>query len=99
MKRIIRLTESDLTRIVRRVIMEQEDAIGGGGVSAGSTLSNGMKIVNFKKSTGGAFVQTDDTGGGQQFSCRSHEMGKYTLRPKGSLTKEESQALYDKFCK
>jgi hypothetical protein len=45
------------------------------------------------------FVQTETTGGGQNFSCKSHESGKFTLRPKGTITKEESQALYDKFCK
>jgi hypothetical protein len=101
MKKIIKLTESDLARIVKRVIREQKEVTGGGGtnVSAGSTLSNGMKIVNFKKSSDGAFVQTEESGAGQQFSCKSHEAGKYVLRPKGTLTKEESQALYNKFCK
>lgn len=102
MKKIIRLTESDLTRIVKRVMREQDDMIGGGGtkVNVGSTLSNGMKIENIKKQNDGVvFIQTETTGGGQNFSCKSHEAGKYTLRPKGSLTKEESQALYDKYCK
>jgi hypothetical protein len=40
MKRIIRLTESDLTRIVRRVIKEQEaPATGNGGPLAGQLVS------------------------------------------------------------
>jgi hypothetical protein len=101
MKRIIRLTENDLTRIVRRVIKEQETVGGGGSAVAtvGSKLSNGMEIINLKKSQDGVFVQTETAGGGQQFSCKSHEAGKYTLRPKGTITKEESQVLYDKYCK
>ncbi len=41
MKKIIRLTESDLARIVKRVIREQEEVTGGGGtnVSAGATFN------------------------------------------------------------
>jgi hypothetical protein len=39
MKRIIRLTESDLTRIVRRVIAEQEDVTASAPTAAGGPLT------------------------------------------------------------
>jgi hypothetical protein len=63
MKRIIRLTESDLTRIVRRVIQEQETGfpsslIGGGGSK--STGGGGSKSTGGggSKSTGGNAINT-----------------------------------------
>jgi hypothetical protein len=111
MKKIIRLTENDLTRIVKRVMMEQGSlgafsgsTVGGGStkVDVGTTLSNGMEVIKLmasKTNPDMVFVQTETSGGGQNFSCKSHESGKFTLRPKGTITKEESQALYDKFCK
>ena len=43
MKRIIRLTESDLTRIVRRVIKESETVATGGGLTAFQTIKKGME--------------------------------------------------------
>jgi hypothetical protein len=44
MKRIIRLTESDLTRIVRRVIIEQDDLINKYGKKFDDTLLNEPEI-------------------------------------------------------
>ena len=110
MKKIIRLTESDLARIVKRVIREQEEVTGGGGtnVSAGATLSNGLKILGnpkIRKSEYGTVVMlpTHSDGTYNEFACKRHENGKYILFPTGNgkytLTKEESQALYDKYCK
>jgi hypothetical protein len=107
MKKIIRLTESDLARIVRRVIREQEeDIVGGGGVSAGSTLSNGIKIASEPKidTRRPRVVQIPkEDGTMNEFYCAWHEKGKYLLFPdsngKYTLTKEESQAMYNKFCK
>jgi len=58
MKRIIRLTESDLTRIVRRVIMEEEslnlDSTGSSvsknwpSILSGLKSFNNPKVINFK---------------------------------------------------
>jgi hypothetical protein len=103
MKKIIRLTESDLARIVRRVIREQEeDIVGGGGVSVGSTLSNGIKIASEpkldSKRPGVVFIPKED-GSMNEFRCEWHEKGKYLLFPsangKFTLTKEESQATQE----
>ncbi len=105
MKKIIRLTESDLVRIVKKVLKEQEDIVGGGSanVNVGSTLSNGLKILGLKKqvSSNGTtvFIKTEETGGGQNFSCKAHEAGKYILSPGKIITKEESQTLYNQYCK
>jgi hypothetical protein len=109
MKKIIRLTESDLARIVRRVISEQgEDAIGGGGskTAVGSTLTNGIKIASEPKldtRIPGVVFITKENGTGNEFRCAWHEKGQYLLYPtnngKNTLTKEESQEFYNKFCK
>jgi hypothetical protein len=71
MKRIIRLTESDLTRIVRRVIQEQETGfpsslIGGGGSK--SIGGGGSKSIGGggSKSIGGGGSKS--IGGGKDFS-------------------------------
>lgn len=108
MKRIIRLTENDLTRIVRRVIKEQE-TVGGGGltISNGTTLSNGLKITGepeIRKTDQGNIVMIPRGDGSyNEFACGRHEKGKYILFPTGNgkytLTQEESQAFYDKYCK
>lgn len=79
-------------------------AVGGGKkVDVGTTLDNGFNIKNFDTraldTQSIVFVQTEDNGMGQNFSCQKHEAGKYSLSPKGVLTQAESQALYDKFCK
>lgn len=72
-------------------------------VGAGSTLGNGMTIKSFDtrslKDYRIVFVQTSDDGSGQNYSCAKHEKGQYTLSPKGTLTQEESQSIYDQFCK
>ena len=107
MKKIIRLTESDLARIVRRVIREQEEEIvGGGGVSAGSTLTNGIKIAGEPKldtRRPGVVMIPKEDGTMNEFRCEWHEKGKYLLFPsnngKFTLTKQESEAMYNKFCK
>jgi len=105
MKRIVRLTERDLTRIDRRVIKEQEDTVksgGGGSGQVGSTMSNGKRIFKFTPSeqdSEAIFVQTEDSGAGQMFYCGRHEQGKYALHPSTKITQEESQAIYDQFCK
>ena len=109
MKRIIRLTESDLARIVRRVIREQEEEVTGGGgakTSAGSTLSNGIKIASEPKldtkRTGVVMIPKED-GSYNEFRCEWHKKNQFLLYPtsngKNTLTQEESQELYDKFCK
>ena len=56
MKRIIKLTESDLARIVKRVIMEQGDtskpiAAGGGGEATKTVKINGVDISTYDEST------------------------------------------------
>ena len=52
MKRIIRLTESDLTRIVRRVIKEEESIASGDQnwlkILSGLKTFNNPKVINFK---------------------------------------------------
>lgn len=110
MKKIIRLTESDLARIIRRVIKEQDgdDVTGGGGskTSAGSTLTNGIKIASEPKldtKRTGVVIITKEDGTNNEFRCEWHKKGQFLLYPAGNgkntLTKEESQELYDKFCK
>lgn len=49
MKKIIRLTESDLTRIVRRVIKEQESGIASGAIKplGGGYTENAKKAIKF----------------------------------------------------
>ncbi len=48
-------------------------------------------------------LPTHSDGTYNEFACKRHENGKYILFPTGNgkytLTKEESQALYDKYCK
>lgn len=56
MKRIIKLTERDLTRIVKRVIMEQGDAskpiaAGGGGEATKTVKINGVDISTYDETT------------------------------------------------
>jgi hypothetical protein len=68
MSRIVRLTERDLTRIVRRVIMEQEQA-----VTAFQTV---FKASGSQWSTmNGDFVYNVGTGPTRYYSCST---GKFT---------------------
>lgn len=107
---VINLTESDLKRIVRRVIKEQEEGepVGGGlNITKGFKFQNGLEVKGATKVNGEGerkvvWIQTEDGGAGQNFSCGRHEQGKYYLTPapeKHKLTQGESQALYDKYCK
>jgi len=77
-------------------------------VSVGSTLSNGKTIISIgKKMKAGnppstaVFIETEKGSGGT-FVCRAHEEKKYYLQPYSTnlkLTQDESQALYDTYCK
>jgi len=79
----------------------------GVGVSKGSTLSNGKTIISIGKPTKAGnppstavFIQTDEDGTGGNFVCSAHEGKKYKLTSSDiTLTPDESQALYDTYCK
>jgi len=70
-------------------------------IPTGTTMSNGMNVFRYDTSPLNkhqiVFVYTEENFG-QNYSCVRHENGKYGLSPKGTLTKEESQKIYDAFC-
>jgi hypothetical protein len=91
---------------------ETGEAVAGGmRIGTGTKFENGLTITDeskIKTYTGGnnskvVWLPTDERGTGNEFNCTRHEMGKYILFPTGNgkytLTKEESQALYNKYCK
>ena len=71
-------------------------------IPTGTTMSNGMNVFGYDTRSldtyGLVFVYTDESKGGQNYSCTRHENGQYRLSPRGTLTKEESQKMYDAFC-
>jgi hypothetical protein len=102
--KVINLTESDLRRIVKKVISEQEIAPGGGGVNVGVgyKFDNGLtiNIAPEGEIDGKVWLQVHDDGSGEEFSCDLHERGLYkTENGRYIFTKEESKSLYNKFCK
>jgi hypothetical protein len=76
-------------------------------VSKGTQLDSGKTVLSIGKPTQAGnpptisvFIQTEADGKGENFVCALHDRGTYKLTPGGSvLTKEESQSLYDQFCK
>lgn len=77
-------------------------------VSKGSMLNNGKTILSIGKPmmagnppSTAVFIETEKGSGGN-FVCKAHEVKKYYLQPNSTnlpLTPEESQALYDTYCK
>ena len=92
-----------------------EAVAGGMRIGTGTKFENGLTITDeskIKTYTGGndsyakmkiVWLPTSQDGTGNEFNCTRHEQGKYVLFPSGNgkytLTKEESQALYNKYCK
>ena len=71
MKKVIRLTESDLARIIRRVIMEDDL----------DHITIGDSLVKFKDNSGSITVEVEDydTGGYQGIiTDRSNDFGGYS---------------------
>ena len=78
-------------------------------IKVGFKFSNGLEIlkepISYENNDKGIIIwlPTQDGGStGNEFSCARHENGKYYLYPskngKYTLTKNESKALYDKYC-
>lgn len=92
---------------------ETGEAVAGGmKIDTGTKFQNGLTILDSSKikvrkgstvSDTIVWLPTNEDGGGNEFVCGRHERGTYILWPTGNgkytLTKEESQALYNKFCK
>jgi hypothetical protein len=97
-RRILNMHQSKYTKNVLK-----EDV----SVGEGSILDNGKKIISIGKPTKAGnppstavFIQTDEDGTGGNFVCRAHEGKNYKLTSSNiTLTPEESQALYDTYCK
>ena len=109
--KVINLTESDLRKITKYFLSEQdgngEPAGGGLKITNGYTFDNGLTIndreIEFHDRGGGIVWFPTQGNAGNEFSCKRHEMGKYFLFPTGNgkntLTKEESEAIYNQYCK
>jgi hypothetical protein len=76
-------------------------------VKQGTVLNSGKKVINIGKPTKAGnpettvvFIQTDEDGTGGNFVCARHEKGVYALHPgtAQTLTKDESQSLYNAHC-
>lgn len=107
MSKIVRLTESDLVRIVKRVISEQD--ITTPSIKGKKITKKALTIQQVKPGKNKDQFEIYASEGNQPtntfmiFGCKWHEGGKYMLFPNNdgsnTLKPEESQMLYNELCK
>lgn len=108
MAKIVRLTESDLVRIVKRVISEQDittQSLKGKKITKKGLTIQEVKPVKGRESQFEIYASEGNqpTNTFMIFGCKWHEGGKYELYPNkdgsNTLKAEESQMLYNELCK
>jgi hypothetical protein len=78
MKRIVRLTESDLARIVRRVISEQETAMTEAGKKAFVTIKSGVDGAGKEAIANGVYMIKTKEDYDTVISLMHQKVGKYS---------------------
>ena len=114
MKKVIRLTESDLMRIVKRVINEQEDVKSGSNSNINvkvywdiegkntKSILNITKLQNNPKVVGWSGKSTSDDKGTKdeygQFYCGTNQITLASELNKKYYVDRQSQQLLQKYC-
>ena len=100
----VRLTESDLIRIVKRVLAEQDvNILKGKKITKEGLTIQETKPVKNREGQWEIYLSEGNqpTNEYRIFACKAHERGEYRLAPNSPdnvLTEEESKMLYNALC-